>query len=147
MRREWCNGCKVFHQLGDAHLPIYTIWCEALGHGGPEDGCSQGAHSARGAVVAWAERDDVDSAEYSIVSGSPATLNVKCPDGKVMLWIVSGESVPEYTGEPAKKYTCGACGHEWDCTFVRRWCLECEEAFEGEPPLDEEESTSDSVGV
>ena len=125
-------------------MATYTIWTE---DSGPEDGRAQEAYSAEEAVEAWAERDDVSSTDYSIVGGCSAIVNVRCPDGTVMRFIVCGEAVPTYSAASVKAYTCGECAHRWDATFVRRQCPQCEAPFQGEAPLSEEESTSAAVGV
>lgn len=56
------------------------------------------AVDAERAAERWAEWDDVESAEYDIVSGNEAEVCVKnAKTGEVRTFIVSGESVPIYT--------------------------------------------------
>ena len=66
------------------------------------------ASDAQEAGEKWADREDCDSAEYSIVAGSAATLYIKPEIGtdEPVLMIVSGEAVPVYTGEPARSIRC-----------------------------------------
>lgn len=71
----------------------YVVWNPE--HGDREDGREIESHSAEAAVRAWAERDDAESADYLIVRGNDATVQVW--DGeRERTYIVSGESVPEY---------------------------------------------------
>ena len=56
------------------------------------------AVGAERAAERWAAWDDVQSAEYDIVSGNEAEVCVKsATTGEVRVFIVSGESVPSYT--------------------------------------------------
>ena len=55
------------------------------------------AIDAETAAEKWAEREDSESAEYSIVGGRETpVVNVRGPDGSVTRWIISGEAVPKY---------------------------------------------------
>ncbi len=53
----------------------YIVWCPDLGQT-REDGKVFEAADAEAAAVAWAEWNDRESAEYDIVSGTPATVKV-----------------------------------------------------------------------
>jgi hypothetical protein len=49
------------------------------------------------AVEAWAERYDIDTAEYSIVGGEPKAVSVRRKDnGRLEVFRVEGEAVPQY---------------------------------------------------
>lgn len=62
------------------------------------DGKKVNARDAGEAVETWAEWDDVNSAEYHILSGHPARVMVRDVDsGEASEWIVSGEYMPQYT--------------------------------------------------
>lgn len=75
----------------------WHVWC-------PERGQEKGdnrmvvSHSAEAAARAWAERDDAESADYSIVGGNEATVMVaEDRDGAPeQCFVVSGESCPVY---------------------------------------------------
>jgi hypothetical protein len=56
------------------------------------------SHSAEAAARTWAERDDADSADYSIVRGNEATVLVAedREGAKEECFVVSGESCPVY---------------------------------------------------
>lgn len=75
----------------------WHVWC-------PERGQEKGdtrmvvSHSAEAAARTWAERDDAESADYSIVGGTPAEVVVAedrdgAPEHR---FTVSGESCPVY---------------------------------------------------
>ena len=50
------------------------------------------------AATEWAEKNDRDSAEYHIVGGHDATVNVRdLETDEVTRYTVSGEAVPQYT--------------------------------------------------
>jgi hypothetical protein len=70
------------------------------------------ANSPQAAAEKWAEQDDCESAEYSIVAGTDAAVQVRRldePDTDPVWWVVSGESVPEYRGQEATKIQCSRC--------------------------------------
>jgi hypothetical protein len=70
------------------------------------------ATDAQEAAEKWAEQDDCDSAEYSIVAGTDAAVQVRRldePDTDPVWWVVSGESVPQYHGNEATQVKCSRC--------------------------------------
>lgn len=74
----------------------YVVWNPSNGQT-QEDGRHIDAHCARSAVEQWAQHDDAESADYTIVAGSPAEVMVSdCDGGEPERYSVSGESVPEY---------------------------------------------------
>lgn len=56
------------------------------------------AHSPGAAVELWAKQDDARG-DYEIVQGYIATVTVIANDGERARWLVSGESVPEYSAQ------------------------------------------------
>jgi hypothetical protein len=78
----------------------YRVWCPERGQNS-SDARRIEAFDAEEAAELWAERDDRNSAEYSIVAGEDVVVCVRCPDGKVSRWRVSGESVPNYIAREA----------------------------------------------
>ena len=92
---DWCGDCREYHARG-RHLDLYEVWREENNR---EDRSLVRARCAVVAAEAWAELDDVDSAEYAIVSGTPEIVNVALPGEDPIRVKVSGESVPEYTAE------------------------------------------------
>lgn len=60
------------------------------------------AHDAEQAAERYAERDDWDSAEYSVVGGSPMTVQVIAPDGTITRWLVTGETVAVYSAREVR---------------------------------------------
>ena len=73
------------------------VWEPAAG--GLEDSADEvNADDAGTAARNWADADDFESAEYSIVSGIPVTLMVRDLDtGDLTEWVVSGKTVRVYT--------------------------------------------------
>ena len=56
------------------------------------------AFDAQVAAADWAERDDCESADYTIVGGTPADVVViDVETGERTEWTVEGESIPHYT--------------------------------------------------
>lgn len=74
----------------------------------PDEWTTIYARDAQHAGEKWADREDCDSAEYSIVAGTPATVFVKPEIGTddPVLFVVRGEAVPVYTGEAARSIRC-----------------------------------------
>ena len=48
------------------------------------------------AAEVWAQQDDADSVDYTIVKGEPARVRVTDEDGCAKEFVVSGEAVPVY---------------------------------------------------
>ncbi|KKL73881.1 hypothetical protein LCGC14_2070490 [marine sediment metagenome] len=66
------------------------------------------ARDADEAGEKWAAQEDCDTAEYTIVAGTPVTLYVKPEIGTDLpvLLIVSGEALPSYNAEAARSIRC-----------------------------------------
>lgn len=73
----------------------YTVWNPDQGET-KEDGRVIQARDAIKACELWAERDDYESAEYSIVGGEDVILMVEMGDGSIRSAHVTGEAVPTY---------------------------------------------------
>ena len=93
---SWCSVCGNFlYSSGHKCPPKWLVW-------DAEDESESDARviyaiNPDDAAELWAERDDSDSAEYSIVSGHKVTVFVKDPQLNTMKqFSVTGESVPEY---------------------------------------------------
>ena len=95
MSIDRCSICKKWfvlegHGCGPSWLVFDPEYCDE------EDAARVYAQSPCDAVESWAEDDD-GQGDYSIVGGCSATVTVIREDGARTSWIVSGESVPEYT--------------------------------------------------
>lgn len=80
----------------------WRVWCPDRGSD-KEDGMLVAAFTAESAATKWAERDDAESADYSIVSGNDARVIVAedrdgAPEHR---FVVSGESCPVYRARAA----------------------------------------------
>lgn len=60
------------------------------------------ATSIESAVERWAAEDDWSSADFEIVKGNDAVVNVLCPNGETKRVRVSGEAQPVYTATVLK---------------------------------------------
>jgi len=101
-----CRECgKHFFFASDAQshrcLPQWHVW-EDDGEG-REWATVVRAHDAQAAAEQWAEQEDQNSADYDIVSQREIpTVRVAPVDGEggvadIRYFVVSGQSVPEYT--------------------------------------------------
>lgn len=103
---HYCKcGEYVFLPGGSGHKcpPVFFVWNDT--YGPDDDGARVHAHDHESAAEKWAEHDDFDSAEYSIVGGSPATVRVRpetnAADEK---WFkVRGEAEPQYYADEIDK--------------------------------------------
>jgi hypothetical protein len=86
------------------------------------------------AAEQWAEQDDCEGGEYSIVGGRHTpTVIVKDADGDITHWKVTGEAVPRYSAEAAT-----VCDHEWVVSsrpdiVQGEFCHKCHAAKPNEP--------------
>jgi hypothetical protein len=96
-----CKACGAYCVDAALHKcpPMWLVWQ-------PDDGATEDdarkihARTPAEAAERWAEWDDYNSAEYSIVGGSDATVCVRRADGgEALLFVVSGESVPSYSAK------------------------------------------------
>jgi hypothetical protein len=96
-----CTTCGkwVFEVDRNMHKcpPAYLVWVEQW-HGPDDEGVRIFARTHESAAELWAEQDDRDSGEYSIVGGNPADVRVRLEsDPSDEKWLrVEGESVPQY---------------------------------------------------
>jgi hypothetical protein len=81
-----CKPCFLVWGVDDAEENAYKI------HACDEESAAE----------KWAEDDDCNSAEYSIVSGDTAEVFVKSPNGTIKKFEVSGEAIPTYTASEIK---------------------------------------------
>ena len=75
----------------------YVVWRPDYGQT-QEDGRTIEADHPAAACIAWAERDDQESAEYSIASGKDAELMVAELGSSLapFRYSVGGEAIPSY---------------------------------------------------
>lgn len=77
-------------------MPEYDVWCPERGQT-EDDARTIQAILPRVAACRWAERDDAESGDYSIVGGNPVDLCVRQSGSPtVERFCVNGEAVPEY---------------------------------------------------
>ena len=102
MMGYFCKTCHEYQytSISKEHAcpPAFLVWCRD-NHGVEEEGDRIHAYDHSAAAEKWAECDDHDSADYSIVRGSPATVRVRATTGDAgEKWFeVSGESLPSYS--------------------------------------------------
>ncbi len=83
---------------------VFLVWRPENGET-IEDAREVEANDAETAAEDWAEWDDCNSADYTIVNGSESTVCVRLRDdvsAPVETFVVSGEAVPQYTAKAAK---------------------------------------------
>lgn len=77
-------------------MKTFLVWCPDMG-AEREDACEIEAYDAASAAEEWAEDEDRNSAEYSIVGGRETpVVCVAEGDGPEQEFRVSGEAVPAY---------------------------------------------------
>ena len=91
---NWCGECRCLHVDG-VHHPLWTVWCPDYNEE-RMDVSPVRAATAPLAAERWAEGDDSDG-DYTIVGGSPATVLVARTGEEPTRWLVSGETVAEYS--------------------------------------------------
>jgi hypothetical protein len=103
-----CPTCGEWARPGHRCDPIFLVWCPDQG-GTEADAEKIRAWDTAEAAEKWAEWSDRNSADYTIVRGSDATVFVKTlgvdfrgGDGEIAKLAVSGEAVPSYTAREAK---------------------------------------------
>ena len=95
----WCNECRTFHIREGYHFPKFEVLEDQNG----DEWITLRAVDAEHAAEIWAEDEDDNSAEYSIVSGKyEPVVFVRDQDGVVTKFKVTGESVPRYNAEVLK---------------------------------------------
>lgn len=90
-----CPTCRE-SCVTDRHAcpPAFDCWRPEYGED-ETDARTIYADHAMAAARVWAERSD-SRGDYEIVRGSEATVHVRAPDGALFVFVVSGETVPEY---------------------------------------------------
>jgi hypothetical protein len=86
----------------------YRVWCPDRGQT-RDVAMVTTAYDEALAAEHWAERDDWNSAEYSIVGGRETPTVHVCedkPGAPVKIYKVEGESVPSYTAREQKEKPC-----------------------------------------
>jgi len=88
--------------IGSTNGTAYRVWNPDRG-ATKDDGLFVRSYDPEGAAKAWAEWDDANTAEYSIVSGNDATVVVAedCDGAPEHRFTVSGESCPVYRARAA----------------------------------------------
>lgn len=97
----WCKTCGAFMLYPDRHVcpPTWDVWRfdEEYGEQTRDDARHIYANSAESAAEKWAAHDDARG-DYTIVGGSSARLCVAKPgDDKIIVLLVEGHTVPQYT--------------------------------------------------
>lgn len=92
-----CSTCDGWI-YGDAYHCCPPKWLVWSADSGEDDAREIYATDESDAAEKWAEREDLNSAEYSIVRGNSVTVCVRgTVAGAVTRFDVSGESVPSYS--------------------------------------------------
>ena len=93
---SWCATCEEYEYGTHECNPSFLVWSED--DSDESDATTVYAIDHECAAERWAEDDDCNSADYSIVSGNPATVSVRSiKDGSLMRFKVTGESEPVYS--------------------------------------------------
>ena len=96
-----CPNCHEFLYETFTHkcLPYFMVWDAEHDE---SDAYKVFAADEQSAAEKWAEDDDCNSADYSIVGGDEAEVFVKSPDGTITKFQVSGEATPQYYAREIK---------------------------------------------
>jgi len=108
----WCNICNDFMLYPDTHKcpPIFEVCQHEYD---PDYWMKIRARDEAMAAEKWAEQDDCESSEYQIVRGTDTEVWVrKWGESEIKRFMVSGESVPEYTATPIHKKEKCKNGHK-----------------------------------
>ena len=112
-----CPTCSEYAWLKTHQCsPVWLVFTEDR-HEDWDEADRVYATGAEQAAEKWAEEDDCASAEYSIVAGTDAAVQVRRldePDADPVWWVVCGESVPTYHGNEAKHIQCSRCQRRRD---------------------------------
>ncbi len=87
-----------------------------------EDAVKVYATDPEQAAEKWAQDEDVESGEYSIVGGTDMAVQVRRldePDAAPVWWVVTGESIPTYRASEAWRVQCNRCREYEDLTPER----------------------------
>ncbi|WP_368928398.1 hypothetical protein [Mixta calida] len=83
-------------------MKTFLVWCPDMG-AERDDACEIEAYDAESAAKKWAEEEDCNSAEYTIVSGRETpVVCVAEGEGPAQEFSVSGEAVPTYYAHPIR---------------------------------------------
>ena len=74
----------------------FKVWCPADGETA-DDARIIEAHDAQDAAAEWGNRDDYESADYTIIKGCDKQVTVACEDHPPRSFVVRGESVARYS--------------------------------------------------
>jgi hypothetical protein len=79
-------------------LGTYQVWRDEPEYADPDPDTALAieAGSPTEAAEKLARINDRESADYNIVRGDPALVCVRCPDGTMANFLVTGEPVPTY---------------------------------------------------
>ena len=99
----FCDKCDEWFFSSSQHScpPIWVVWSPENDESVDDGSMKVRARDAESAAELWAEREDRESAEYSIVGGksTPTVCVVLAsePSAEPTRWFVEGESVPSYS--------------------------------------------------
>lgn len=82
-------------------MPKFKVWCHDERGQEESDARTIEAYGPDEAAREWARRDDSSSGQYHIVSGWDLHVTVRDEQGANLIFLVSGESVPQYFARPA----------------------------------------------
>lgn len=93
-----CPICQEWDVGNHRCKPTFLVWCEEQGEC-EDDARTIYAHDAESAAQKWADQEDHESAEYSIVAQKwePTVTVQDQRDNELKWFIVSGEAVPSYS--------------------------------------------------
>lgn len=103
--KDVCPTCGKWMMFPKSHQcpPIFEVIDEDGGYG-DEDPWQWAskiyARDPETAAEKWADENDCNG-DYTIIRGNEAKISVRAADGTITRWIVTGESVPEYTARSA----------------------------------------------
>ena len=99
-----CKTSGAWMMFPNSHRcpPAYDVIDEDGGYGDDawQWACKIFARDPESAAEKWADQHDCEG-DYTIIRGTEAVVSVRDEQGNVTRWIVSGESVPEYTARAA----------------------------------------------
>ncbi len=100
----FCKICSNHYFERQTHKcpPIYEVCCPEM-YSEDEWECVR-EHDAEEAAKKWAEEDDWNTAEYTIVGGEEVEVWVRLKGKeKILKFVVTGESLPNYYATPLEE--------------------------------------------